>query len=361
MAEDQHASAFGDNGQETQASGFGIWLRRTLTSPFRSRMRTTDTIASDYNLIKALISLGQLIFTAITLYETKGNQLERFGYAAPGLTVAPYLWMSFFNLLGNLMCPQYSTMFVVNSPTLDALRKEVMEQGLGHRYSLDNAVGRISQETEAQVLEESEWMLSYSSTIQRELEGPNTESSDGLARGIAFLVAFVAAIIPIAIVGGISKFESGQSAMSERAWTMTWLSCGVVGTLLSASVLPFLESRPLLWKPIMTRKDDERSENLGDDAQAESHADGGQETDGDGRGGSEEESQHEQSGDDSTLSSSSSWKDGEMGRKGEGWVLALFVAASLIYVVPGLGGFVVVAKMLQAYGTCVQIDGVEAQ
>lgn len=49
----------------------------------------------------------QIVFGMSTLYRTKGNQIERYGYAAYGLTVTPYALMSILNLAGNLMRPDY--------------------------------------------------------------------------------------------------------------------------------------------------------------------------------------------------------------------------------------------------------------
>lgn len=67
-------------------------------------------ISSNYNLFKILVSGAQLIFTTITLYRSRGDQINRYGFAAFGLTVAPYAVMSFVNLLGSIMVPSYPTM-----------------------------------------------------------------------------------------------------------------------------------------------------------------------------------------------------------------------------------------------------------
>ncbi|KAJ3956645.1 hypothetical protein N0V92_006789 [Colletotrichum tropicale] len=42
-----------------------------------------------YNLVRVLASIIQLIFAVSTLYRTRGDQIERYGYAAFGLTVIP--------------------------------------------------------------------------------------------------------------------------------------------------------------------------------------------------------------------------------------------------------------------------------
>jgi hypothetical protein len=68
------------------------------------------TIASNYNLIKILVSGGQSLFTSITLYRSRGDQIDRYGFAAFGLTVALYAVMSVVNLLGSIMVPSYPAM-----------------------------------------------------------------------------------------------------------------------------------------------------------------------------------------------------------------------------------------------------------
>jgi hypothetical protein len=71
----------------------------------------------DYNFLKAANVL------IATLYDTKSSdQIEHFGYAAFGFTVAPYAAISIFNLIGNTMCPEYAELYVVENDTLRDLR-----------------------------------------------------------------------------------------------------------------------------------------------------------------------------------------------------------------------------------------------
>jgi hypothetical protein len=88
---------------------------------FRAKAEPQTTVCCSYNFIKILVSMAQLLFAISTIYRTRGDQLDLYGYAAFGLTVVPYAWMSFINLLGNLMRPQYDTMFVVKSVGVWAL------------------------------------------------------------------------------------------------------------------------------------------------------------------------------------------------------------------------------------------------
>jgi hypothetical protein len=57
----------------------------------------------------------QVVYASVTLYRTRGDQLDRYGYAAFGLTVIPYIVMSMVNLLGNLLTPEYPNLYLVRS------------------------------------------------------------------------------------------------------------------------------------------------------------------------------------------------------------------------------------------------------
>jgi hypothetical protein len=91
----------------------------------------------------------------ITLYRARGDQvgehglydineltplqLERYGYAAFGLTVIPYVTMSLVNLIAHLATPHYSAMYLVHSPEMD----EAIERG----GIFEGAVGRAEPKT----------------------------------------------------------------------------------------------------------------------------------------------------------------------------------------------------------------------
>jgi hypothetical protein len=100
-----------------------------------------DTVSCNYSVVKVLVGLGQAIYAGLTLYETRGNQIEVYGYAAFGLTVSPYLVMSVVNLIGNLISPEYSTMYLVNS--------SIMEEATRRPGCyFDGVVGRLAEFSE---------------------------------------------------------------------------------------------------------------------------------------------------------------------------------------------------------------------
>lgn len=82
-------------------------------------------LSSSYGFAKAAIAVFQTAFASVTLYRTRGDQIQRYGFAAFGLTVAPYLTMSIVNLFSALVTPDYPTLYLVRSEIMD----EVIAQG----------------------------------------------------------------------------------------------------------------------------------------------------------------------------------------------------------------------------------------
>jgi hypothetical protein len=100
----------------------------------------TISTSSSSNIPQSLVALVQILYASYTLYQTRGDQLTRYGYAAFGLTVIPYIIMSFMNLLGNLLTPSYPTLYLVHSPEL------AEAQLLGAH--IDGVVGKVKEVAE---------------------------------------------------------------------------------------------------------------------------------------------------------------------------------------------------------------------
>jgi len=75
------------------------------------------------SIVKWLASVAQLVFSSITLYEARGSQLQRYGYAAFGLSVFPYTLMTFVNLVFGSIVGEYSTIFVLRTAILDEAKR----------------------------------------------------------------------------------------------------------------------------------------------------------------------------------------------------------------------------------------------
>ena len=99
----------------------------------------SSTISCSYSFAKVLVALAQTIYATSTLYRSRGDQIARYGYAAFGLTVAPYAVMSIVNLLGNLCSPDYPALYLVESSIMD----EARQRPLGY---FSGTVGRLEEE-----------------------------------------------------------------------------------------------------------------------------------------------------------------------------------------------------------------------
>ncbi|KAJ5640681.1 hypothetical protein N7528_000306 [Penicillium herquei] len=95
-------------------------------------------IQPSYSASSALIALLQVLYAASTLYESKGYQISRYGYAAFGFTVLPYLVMSVMNLVGTLVTPNYPSAYLVHTEIMD----EAIKRG-GH---FNTIVGKLESD-----------------------------------------------------------------------------------------------------------------------------------------------------------------------------------------------------------------------
>ncbi|KIW94732.1 uncharacterized protein Z519_04709 [Cladophialophora bantiana CBS 173.52] len=79
----------------------------------------TEVIAASYSTPKALVAIAQAVYASVTLYRSRGDQITRYGYAAFGLTVVPYIAMSLLNLLSTLVTPEYAALYMIGSGIMD--------------------------------------------------------------------------------------------------------------------------------------------------------------------------------------------------------------------------------------------------
>jgi hypothetical protein len=95
-------------------------------------------IAASYSIPRVIIAMFQLGYAIVTVYQSRGNQIEHYGYAAFALTVIPYAIMSLINLLGHMLTPDYHALYLVASDVIDEAIKR------GCRF--DGVVGRLEQD-----------------------------------------------------------------------------------------------------------------------------------------------------------------------------------------------------------------------
>jgi hypothetical protein len=89
----------------------------TIEPPTESISETPEPLALElacnYSLFKVFAAICQTVYGAIELFNSRGRQLDTYGYAAYALTVVPYILMSLVNLLATICQPQYPSMFIV--------------------------------------------------------------------------------------------------------------------------------------------------------------------------------------------------------------------------------------------------------
>ncbi|KAK4210517.1 hypothetical protein QBC37DRAFT_292336 [Rhypophila decipiens] len=233
------------------------WTERGLVGSIKSLFMPRprrNHISCSYNLVKIAASAAQLLFACATLYRIRGDQIERFGYAAFRLTVAQCAWMSFLNLLGNAVRPGYPTKFLVGSDSLDNLRALLRRKCQESESPISGSVGRISQETEARLSamqkdSRQRRMSSLVSKLVRLVYGGTINSIPeyGQLSTLGPDLPIIGAV-PIAIIGGISRFSPGASEYYQRVWIMTWFVFGIVAGPLAASFLGAIANRE--WQGI---------------------------------------------------------------------------------------------------------------
>ncbi|KAK1244093.1 hypothetical protein MKX08_002231 [Trichoderma sp. CBMAI-0020] len=218
-------------------------------------------IASSYNLPKMLVSFIQAIWAVTTIYRTRGDQIQQYGYAAFGLTVAPYATMSIKNTLANMLTPDYPSMFLIRTPAMDkaeedgegcfkgAIRVELQDvnpveemqkdveemqrkpgkletklQAMGRKWidrPFEIAYGKgfdgQSNDTPRKLIDQMNLSMDDISFMLT----PNEEDSP-MIMGIAFFCG----LIPLGIVGGLSGFQPRDSSQMERGFAMSWLVVG---------------------------------------------------------------------------------------------------------------------------------------
>ena len=206
-------------------------------------------LSCNYSFMKILISLVQFFFAISTLYRSKGDQVDRYGYAAFGLTVVPYLSITLLNLLGSLICPQYDSMFLVESETLRKLinsreleltNKEPAHEEPAHEEPTheEPARGDLVADESAPAIVPRLLVSGITATLdESEASAEDQVTRTSYYGDMRAFISLTAAMLfflitSLAIIGGVSHFKTGGSTLSQRAWAMCWFSFGIVFGLL---------------------------------------------------------------------------------------------------------------------------------
>ncbi|PMD47239.1 hypothetical protein L207DRAFT_627919 [Hyaloscypha variabilis F] len=196
------------------------------------------TLSSSTSIPQSMVAIFQVLYVSYTLYKTRGDQLNRDGYAAFGLTVTPYIIMSFLNLLGNISTPDYPTLYLVGSAELE-------EAKLREDVAIDGVVGSVVLVTWDVECKESftglvRWPLSHRDERYKTFfaECSPFKIVDGehpfrghkpLRRSSYLWWGFMVLLgtISYAVIGALTQFQAAQSTQAQRVFTMFWLASGV--------------------------------------------------------------------------------------------------------------------------------------
>ena len=246
-------------------------------------------VTSSSNLSKTLVALIQLISGATTLFRTRGDETTRYGYAAFGLTVIPYMVMSLINLTGSFLTPHYESLYLVHSPELEEARSRggVFDGTIGKILPSDRVPGlgstkvaifesdvtgtmaTVTTTTSTDYPSHAQTTPKLDSRVSRQsqkLAHPSQSDvssghhgrvvsfeivprqTDHAAKIIVprctpyqqsgpsrwghgknlFLIGCLFQAIPYLVIAGLTRFHAGESTRAQRIWTMLWLTFGVV-------------------------------------------------------------------------------------------------------------------------------------
>ncbi|KUJ17992.1 uncharacterized protein LY89DRAFT_717624 [Mollisia scopiformis] len=201
------------------------------TVPWNSKFQNDDapaaqqiTLAANYNIVSILVALAQLAFAVATIYRSRGDQITQYGYAAFGLTVTQYAAMSLVNLLGNLVCPQYTSIYLVRSTAMTDAEAEP-----GANAFFEGVVGTLLEDEiqadEAERRASAALLRPPKSTWARIGNMLNLRKIQTLDL-LLLPVSWMPTAVSVAIIYGLSRFEEGSSTFGQRAATMGWLAMG---------------------------------------------------------------------------------------------------------------------------------------
>ncbi|KAF2666198.1 hypothetical protein BT63DRAFT_481990 [Microthyrium microscopicum] len=361
-------------------------------------------VSASYSFTKAAIAIVQTVYASITLYRARGNQVQVFGYAAFGLTVIPYhmvltpcenhqakestnsstdwsekpdanylgtsqyILMSLLNLLAQLVAVDYPTLYMVRSEMMEeAIRRGGIFKGFTGHLGPDTSgqdanadrvkiktqpgpwiveditenhlVGQTpyfhlknpnygassAQSLQSMVMYKEDLIKKIQPTVlipscprfktkQKVDDGPTSSwelqpgarniSSSSTLKKSRWLLRIIAPIIfgclSVGLLGILSKFSKGTESTSvERGFTMSWLAVGMLCGFISPALTESLQ------------------DGYGD-----------------------------------------IFKDSDWFGSAYAFIAVTLVLAAIygVFLVPGLGGYAVVGKMILKFGSCSRID-----
>ena len=194
----------------------------------------------------AIVAIAQMIFSSITIYRTRGDQIEKYGYAAYGLTVYPYALMSLANLIKLAACGRHPFVYVLRTATLvEAERSGRVFEGAIGGLELDS--GRLLKDDEREVddLQHDDLMAVFSEPpTWLKFVSPfpwfrplgdyrNYQWIASITGSLIFVIAIFSQPVFVFLISG---FNHGQSTRIQRIWMLGWLIANEVSVAIGLIV-----------------------------------------------------------------------------------------------------------------------------
>jgi len=191
-----------------------VKLTRGISNP---KWSSSLDLSSSRNIAKLLIGIIQLLFACATLYRSRGSQLEKYGYAAFGLTVIPYAAMTLVNFLAGFVTPEFTHLFVV--------RSKYLEEAKGKGGFFDGTFGELDEDQEEYQtqIDETSHVHSLSVSAIGRFKYRKSTRVEYLCHRLASGLVVAAFVVPYLITLGLTEFKPQESTLAQRAWTMSWL------------------------------------------------------------------------------------------------------------------------------------------
>lgn len=224
----------------------------------------TITLSKSRSWVRMGAGISQLIFSCVTLYNARSDQIDRYGYAAFGLYVFPYIFMSFVNIVCIGFIGDYSPLYVVRTPVLleaerrggifdgsvGTVEKEILELPYSGRDGEPEEYSKVSLKNGEDVIlwshdKERKFALASEETTldrlhyrsgERHIDIPacfnNFRDYDWWksvnnyiyrSLTISLLTYLVIIVGPYMVLYGFTRFHKRASTSFQRSWLITWI------------------------------------------------------------------------------------------------------------------------------------------
>ena len=185
----------------------------------------------------AVIAIAQVIFSSITIYRARGDQIEKYGYTAYGLSVYPYALMSLANLIKLAVCGRYPFVYVLRTSTLVEAEKigGVFEGAVGNlkvNHGEGDEVVNDPQHVDliAAFSEPPSWLKCVSPPWFRPLgDYRNRQWTAPITGSLITVIGIISQPVFVFLISGLNH---RQSTRAQRIWMLGWLIANEVSVVI---------------------------------------------------------------------------------------------------------------------------------